>query len=115
VITKGDLFDQETKIAHSGLGDFLAHVEIVSDKTPEVYAAIWDRWGVRPDEVLMVGNSPRSDVLPALASGAGAVHIPYETTWAHEAVDGDELDRHAYHALGAIDELPALLRALNGR
>jgi len=115
VITKGDLFDQETKIAHSGLGDFFQHVEIVSEKAPEVYGAIWAKWGVEPDSALMVGNSPRSDVLPVLESGAHAAHIPYETTWAHEAVAESELDGRAYHALDSISELPTLLRSLKDR
>ncbi len=115
VITKGDLFDQETKIAHSGLGDFFAYVEVVSDKTRDVYASIWEKWGVEPASVLMVGNSPRSDVLPALASGAAAVHIPYETIWAHETVHEDELDGYAYHTLTSIGELPGLLETLAAR
>lgn len=86
LITKGDLFDQETKIARSGLAPHFAHVEIVRDKTEEVYRAILDRHQISPQRFLMVGNSQRSDILPVVALGAHAVYIPYAITWEHERV-----------------------------
>ena len=69
VITKGDLFDQERKLAQSGLRDRFAAVEIVSDKTPETYRRVFDRHGQGPARAMMIGNSLKSDVLPALEAG----------------------------------------------
>lgn len=87
VITKGDLFNQETKLAQSGLGDCFHAIEIVSEKDPLTYQRIWKRHHLRPDEFVMVGNSLKSDIVPVLELGGWAVHVPYETTWAHEMVD----------------------------
>lgn len=91
LLTKGDLFDQEAKLARSGLAEHFHHVEIVSDKTPLTYRRLLARYAVAPEEFLMVGNSLRSDILPVLAVGGRAVHIPYAETWAHELVPADEL------------------------
>lgn len=84
IITKGDLMDQERKIAASGLADYFSRVEIVSDKTPKTYAALLRKHGVSPDRFLMIGNSMRSDILPVLDLGGWAVYVPYALTWAHE-------------------------------
>ena len=84
LITKGDLLDQERKLAQSGLGDLFDAVEIVSDKTPAVYREIFTRHGVAPDQVLMAGNSMRSDVVPVIRIGGWAVHVPHDLTWAYE-------------------------------
>jgi putative hydrolase of the HAD superfamily len=86
VITKGDLFDQEAKVARSGLASHFGAVEVVSDKTPDVYRALLDKHHLDPGRFLMVGNSLRSDILPVVSLGAGAVHIPYHITWEHEKV-----------------------------
>lgn len=87
LITKGDLFDQEAKIARSGLADYFHHIDVVSDKTPATYARLFRRYDINPATVLMVGNSLRSDVLPLLEIGAQAIHVPYHLTWQHEHVD----------------------------
>ncbi|MEP0507473.1 MAG: HAD family hydrolase [Aurantimonas coralicida] len=84
LITKGDLFDQERKLAASGLGDYFDAVEIVSDKTAATYARLFARHGDGPARAMMVGNSLKSDVLPALAAGSFGVHVPHELTWALE-------------------------------
>jgi putative hydrolase of the HAD superfamily len=89
LITKGDLLHQESKVASSGLADRFDHVEIVAEKDPATYARILDRHGIDPAGFLMVGNSVRSDVLPVLAIGGQAVHVPYHVTWAHEHADHD--------------------------
>jgi len=104
LITKGDLLDQERKLAASGLGDLFAAVEIVSEKDRTTYERVFTRHGTGPDEAVMAGNSMKSDVLPALEAGAFAVHIPYVVTWAHELADppGD----HARY--GALDRIAAL-------
>ncbi len=106
LITKGDLLDQERKLAASGLGDLFAAVEIVSEKDRGTYDRVFTRHGTGPVEAVMAGNSMKSDVLPALEAGAWAVHIPYAVTWAHELADAP--DGHArYGALEMIAELPA--------
>jgi putative hydrolase of the HAD superfamily len=93
LVTKGDLFDQESKIARSGLVPFFHTIEIVSEKDQVTYQRLLERYGVTPDEFLMVGNSVRSDVLPVIEIGSRAVHVPYEITWEHEHVEGDLPER----------------------
>jgi putative hydrolase of the HAD superfamily len=105
LLTKGDLFDQESKLARSGLGELFHAVEIVSKKDPRTYAAILARHAVAPEEFLMVGNSLKSDVLPALEAGARAVHIPYALTWAHERVDDDALHGKEFARLESVRDL----------
>ena len=84
LITKGDLLDQERKLAQSGLGDLFHGVEIVSDKTATVYQQVFARHGAKIDQSMMVGNSLKSDVLPVIAAGGWGVHIPHDLTWALE-------------------------------
>ncbi|SOC10150.1 HAD family hydrolase [Rhodobacter maris] len=84
LVTKGDLLDQERKLAQSGLGELFDAVEIVSDKHAETYARVFSRHGTGPAEAMMVGNSLKSDVLPMLEAGGWGVHVPHEMTWALE-------------------------------
>ena len=114
LITKGDLFDQESKIARSGVAEMFDRIAIVSEKDEAVYARILAEDGVKPEAFLMVGNSVRSDILPVLAIGGSAAHIPYDHTWEHEKAEIDEDASPAFHRLESIDELPALLARLNG-
>lgn len=106
LLTKGDLFDQESKLARSGLGEHFSSVEIVSEKNPATYRKIIARAGIEPSRFLMIGNSLKSDVLPAMDAGAMAIHIPYEMTWAHEQVHDHG---RAVTMLARISELPAWL------
>lgn len=108
VVTKGDLFDQETKIARSGLGDLFSAVEVVSEKDAITYAAVMRKFGVEPSRFLMVGNSIKSDVLPVLAAGGTAVHVPYHLTWAHEHAEADA-GNGRFVTLASLCELPAWL------
>ncbi len=110
LVTKGDLFHQEAKLAASGLGDHFAGVEIVSDKTPEVYARVFARYGVPPGQSLMVGNSLRSDIWPALKAGAFAVHVPHEVEWAHERAETPR-EEPRFAQLASLRELPEWLEA----
>jgi len=87
LITKGDMFHQESKLAASGLGRFFSGVEVVSEKTADTYRRAFARYGRRPEDALMAGNSVRSDVLPALEAGCAAVLIPYPLVWAPEDAD----------------------------
>lgn len=105
LITKGDLLDQERKLAASGLGDLFAAVEIVSEKDHGTYERVFARHGTGAEEGLMAGNSMKSDVLPAVAAGAWGVHIPYHVTWAHELADAPE-GHPRYVSLSSISELP---------
>ena len=84
VVTKGDLFHQEAKLAASGLGDLFTGIEIVSDKKPATFAGIFGRYEVASDRALMAGDSMRSDIFPALEAGAWAAYIPQPLTWSHE-------------------------------
>ena len=108
VATKGDLLDQERKLVKSGLIDYFHHIEIVSDKTEKQYKKLVTHLDIKPEEFLMVGNSVKSDVLPVLAMGGNAVHIPFHTTWAHEEVTEDINDPR-FVALGSAQELLRIL------
>lgn len=105
LITKGDLIDQERKLAASGLGDLFAAVEIVSEKDRGTYERVFTRHGAGPGKAVMAGNSMKSDVLPALEAGAFAVHIPYAITWSHEVADAPA-DQTRFGALERISDLP---------
>ena len=87
LITKGDLIDQERKLAQSGLGDLFDAVEIVSQKTAATYEKVFSRYGEGAERSMMVGNSLRSDVLPAIEAGGWGVFVPHELTWAAEHAD----------------------------
>lgn len=87
VATKGDLKDQHRKLHESGLGHYFHHIEVMSDKQQADYKKMINRLDIKPEELLMVGNSLKSDVLPVLEIGGHACHIPFHTTWAHEVVD----------------------------
>lgn len=93
LITKGDLFHQEAKIAQSGLSDVFHRIEVVSEKDPATYARVLRELDVDPPRFAMIGNSLRSDIAPVLELGGWGIHTPYHVTWAHEeehALDGSE-------------------------
>jgi putative hydrolase of the HAD superfamily len=109
LVTKGDLFDQERKLAASGLGDYFDAVEIVSDKNAATYRRVFSRHGDGPDRAMMIGNSLKSDVLPAIAAGSVGVHVPHALTWVVEHAEppvGEKLFRQV-EGLGAIPSLLA--------
>ncbi len=107
VITKGDLLDQESKLARSGIADLFDFIEIVSDKKPDVYQSILDQYQIPKDSFLMLGNSMKSDVLPLLDIGVKAIHVPYHSTWAHEEVA--ESDLASYGAIESFKSIAELL------
>ncbi len=92
LITKGDLVHQTRKVTTSGIEHHFTDIEIVLEKDPDTYARILQRLGVPADRFLMIGNSLRSDVLPVLALGGHAIHVPYHITWEHERVDDHDED-----------------------
>jgi putative hydrolase of the HAD superfamily len=112
VITKGDLLDQEMKLARSGLGDFFDAFEIVPRKDAKIYKYVMRRHEIAAEEFLMVGNSLRSDILPVLETGAQAVFVPYETEWVHERVSDEELEGKNFGRIETMSELPAWLKNL---
>lgn len=111
LITKGDLFDQERKLAQSGLGDFFDGVEIVSDKSAATYERVFARHGDGPAQAMMVGNSLKSDILPALAAGSWAVHVPHALTWALEHAE-EPVGQGRYRKLPDLSGLHPLIRKI---
>lgn len=107
--TKGDLLDQERKLAKSGLGHYFNQIEIVSDKQTDNYLGVIHQLEIEPSEFLMVGNSLKSDVLPLLEIGAKAIHIPFHTTWAHEIVEAKRND-HKYHTVNQLTDIIQFLK-----
>lgn len=112
LITKGDLFDQERKLAQSGLGDFFDAVEIVSDKTPEIYSRAFTRYGDGAERAMMVGNSLPSDVLPAIAAGSWGTYVPYVLTWDYELAEEPSPDTERFARLDNLAALGALIERL---
>jgi putative hydrolase of the HAD superfamily len=104
LVSKGDLFDQERKLAQSGLGELFNGIEIVSDKTPQTYKRIFDRHGDGPERAVMVGNSLKSDIVPAIAAGCWAVFIPHELTWTLEHAEPPS-DHPRFKQLNSFNEL----------
>jgi putative hydrolase of the HAD superfamily len=113
VVTKGDLFHQEAKVAGSGLADRFARVEIVSEKDVPTYRRVMAAAGVEPGRFFMVGNSVKSDVLPVIELGGHAAHLPYTYTWEFEHVPGANGAEHGYHELASIRDLPALIETIS--
>ncbi|RSK51139.1 HAD family hydrolase [Hymenobacter rigui] len=109
LLTKGDLFDQESKLARSGLGDLFDHVEIVSEKNEATYQRILSRHGLQPAEFVMIGNSLKSDVLPVARLGSQAVYVPYHTTWVMERVSEADLMGVAFQEVASLIEIPGWL------
>lgn len=111
LITKGDLFDQERKLAQSGLGDFFDAVEIVSDKTATTYRRVFSRNGKNPERAMMVGNSLKSDIVPAIATGAWGVFVPHELTWILEHVE-KPAEAPRFREIAHLGHLPNLIETL---
>ena len=105
LITKGDLLDQEAKLARSGLGDYFDSFEIVPRKDAKIYKYILRRHEISADEFVMVGNSLKSDILPVLEIGARAVFVSYETEWFHERVSDEELKDKDFARLDKMGDL----------
>lgn len=114
LITKGDLRDQQRKLAKSGLAEFFPVVEIVAEKDAGVYASILRRHQVDPADFVMVGNSVKSDILPVLGLGGRGVHVPYHLTWAHERVEQLPQAEGRFFQIRGLGELPALVERLAG-
>ena len=111
LITKGDLLDQERKLAQSGLGDLFDGVEIVSEKSAPVYAAIFARHGDGAAHSMMIGNSMKSDVVPAIAAGGWGVHVPHDLAWDLEHAQAPD-GAPRFRSLDDLGGLAALVATL---
>jgi putative hydrolase of the HAD superfamily len=111
LITKGDLFDQERKLAQSGLSELFDAVEIVSEKNTATYERIFTRYGDGPRRSMMVGNSLKSDIVPAIEAGSWGVYVPHELTWALEHSEAP-IEAPRFKRLAHLGELVELLKLL---
>ena len=111
LITKGDLLDQERKLAQSGLGDLFDGVEIVSEKSPAVYSRIFDTHADGADRAMMVGNSMRSDVVPVVEIGGWGVFVPHGLEWELEAATPPK-NAPRYKEITDLGDLPDLIKSL---
>ena len=106
LITKGDLFHQERKVAQSGMADLFRRIEIVSEKNAAAYTRVLGEFGLQPAQFVMVGNSLRSDIEPVVRLGGWGVHVPYHATWAHELENNLAADEPHMQVAGSPDEIP---------
>ena len=104
VATKGDLLDQERKLKKSNLTGYFHHVEVMSEKDDANYLKLIKHLDIQPDELLMIGNSLKSDVMPVLNVGGYAIHVPYHITWAHEQIE-HTIDNERFKSVENIKEV----------
>lgn len=112
LITKGDLFDQERKLAQSGLGDLFDAVEIVRDKNVSTYERTFARYGDGPERSMMVGNSLKSDIVPAIQAGSWGVYVPHGLTWALEHAE-PPVEEPRFKQLAHLGELIGLIEQID--
>ncbi len=113
IITKGDLFDQESKVARSGLAGYFKYVEILCEKTMDSYAAILAKHKIEPGRFAMVGNSLKSDILPVIDLGGWAFYVPHYLTWAHEVMPMPEKTHERFYEVAHLGLLPDIFTELN--
>lgn len=111
LITKGDLFDQERKLAASGLGELFDGIEIVSDKTKATYERVFADYGDGPERAMMIGNSLKSDVVPAIEAGSWGVYVPHELSWDLEHAD-EPAGADRFRQVADLGEVPDLLKQI---
>ncbi len=111
VATKGDLKDQHRKLHDSGIGHYFHHIEVLSDKTELDYQKMFGRLECKAEDILMIGNSLKSDVLPILNLGGFGIHIPYHTTWEYEKIDF-EIEHKNFLALSNVKEVLTVLESI---
>jgi putative hydrolase of the HAD superfamily len=115
LITKGDLFHQEKKVAQSGLAGLFRRIEIVSEKNADTYRRVLAEFDLQPAQFAMVGNSLRSDIEPVVRLGGWGVHLPYHVTWAHEQEHGLGEDEQHVITVDAPSAIPAAIAQLRER
>ena len=104
VATKGDLLDQERKLKKSNLTGYFHHVEVMSEKDDANYLKLIKHLDIQPHELLMIGNSLKSDIVPVLNIGGHAIHVPYHITWAHEQIE-DAIDNERFKSVEGIRDV----------
>lgn len=114
LITKGDLFHQEAKVARCGLADIFHRIEIVSEKDTATYTRLLREFELTPDRFAMVGNSLKSDIAPVVALGGWGVYMPYHSTWAHELVSDFAMGDRVIEVAGA-EAIPAAIATMHAR
>ena len=114
LITKGDLFDQESKLARSGLADHFWRIAVVAEKDAATYRRVLSYHEVDSSSFVMVGNSVPSDVLPVVEIGGTAIHIPYHLTWAHEHAEPVRGHQRVWN-IDTIRDVPAIVAQIHGR
>jgi putative hydrolase of the HAD superfamily len=114
LITKGDLFHQEAKVARCGLADIFHRIEIVSEKDTATYTRLFREFELTPDRFAMVGNSLKSDIAPVVALGGWGVYMPYHSTWAHELVSDFAMGDRVIEVAGA-EAIPAAIATMHAR
>lgn len=112
LITKGELFHQEFKIARSGLADRFAAIEIVSEKDEQTYRKLLDRHSIAAERFVMIGNSVKSDILPVLGVGGNAIHVPYESHWELDKIEHRGAEAEGFFEAMSIDEVPRMLQQI---
>jgi len=109
VATKGDLYDQERKLEKSNLLKYFHHIEVMSDKKEKDYQKLVKHLDIKSSELLMIGNSLKSDILPLVKIGASAIHVPFHTTWIHEEVSKEKQSETDYKTVLNIKEVLTLI------
>ena len=112
VATKGDLLDQERKLAKSGLEKYFHHVEVLSDKKPKDYQKLLTKIECKPENFVMIGNSLKSDVLPVLEVGGYGIHVPFHTTWAHETIS-HKIENPRYFETNDVTQVIGMIKSIN--
>jgi len=112
LLTKGDREAQENKLVRSGLGHLFDEVHVVPEKEAEVIRGLLARYELRPEQTWMVGNSPRSDINPALEARIGAIYVPHPNTWKLE--QGEIAEPERVIVLNCFRELDALFPDTEG-
>ena len=113
LLTKGDQAVQQDKLARSGLEAFFDEVHVVMEKDADVFRELIERHELHPERTWMVGNSPRSDVNPAVEAGIGAVYVPHPNTWELEIEE--VVDSERVTVLRRFEELADFLSSSEGR
>jgi putative hydrolase of the HAD superfamily len=108
VATKGDLLDQERKLKKSNLSQYFHHIEVMSEKDDASYLKLVKHLDIQSNELLMIGNSLKSDIIPVLNIGGHAIHVPYHITWVHEMVE-NQVEHENFKSVTHIQEILPLL------
>ena len=93
VATKGDVTEQMFKYRRSGLGRYFHHCEVMENKDEKNYLELAAKHDIEPEQLLMIGNSVKSDIAPVVNNGGWAIHTPHDVVWVHEMMDMPESDR----------------------